>query len=200
MIEVGLTGGIASGKSVVSCMLAGLGARVVDADVLARQALEPGRPAFAETVLRFGEGILSPDGTVDRARLAELVFSDPDKRLLLESIVHPAVFELEAELVRRVAEEEPGSVVVFDAALLIESGAHSRMDKVVVVWCRPGTQLERLMRRNGMTAEEALRRVDAQMPLEEKLGYADYVIDNDGSIEDTLRQVKEVYAALKQYV
>lgn len=200
MIEVGLTGGIASGKSVVSGMLAGLGAHVVDADVLARQALEPGRDAFAEVVRRFGEGILSPDGTVDRARLADAVFSDPDKRLLLESIVHPAVFELESGIVKRAAEEEPGSVVVFDAALLIESGAHSRMDKMVVVWCSPRTQLERLMRRTGMTAYDAQLRVDAQMPLEEKLGYADYVIDNDGSLEDTLRQVKEVYAALKQYV
>jgi dephospho-CoA kinase len=200
VIEVGLTGGIASGKSVVSGMLAGLGARVIDADELARQALVPGTDAYLRTVEAFGPGIVNPDGGINRPALGDIVFADEPKRRLLESIVHPAVFELEAALVREIAGKEPGAVVVFDAALLIESGAYARMDRVVVVWCSLESQLKRLMERSGLSMEDAVRRVAAQMPLEEKKSRADFVIDNDGTLEYTRRQVEGLYARLKQYV
>ncbi len=200
MIEVGLTGGIGCGKSIVSGMLAGLGALIIDADLLAKDALSPGGAAYDQTVKAFGRRILSSNGAVDRAALAEIVFADPGKRSLLESFVHPAVFRLEARMVEAFRQKRPGAVVVFDAALLIESGAHARMDKVVVVWCSPETQMQRLTGPKGLGPEEARLRIAAQMPLKEKLLYADFVIDNEGEISETKRQVDELYQKLLQYV
>jgi len=200
VIEVGLTGGIGCGKSTVSGMLAGLGALIIDADTLARDALSPGGAAYDQTVKAFGRRILTSDGSVDRAALADIVFADADKRRLLESIVHPAVFRLEARMVETFRQKRPGAVVVFDAALLIESGAHARMDKVLVVWCSPDTQMQRLTGPKRLGPEEARQRISAQMPLKEKLLYADYVIDNEGEISETRRQVDEIYRELLQYV
>lgn len=197
MVEIGLTGGIASGKSLVCGMLEELGARIIDADVLARHALEPGRPAFNRTVDAFGQDILKPDGGIDRPKLAGIIFADPAKRKLLESIVHPEVFAQEAALVEGIRGIASEAVVVFDAALLIESGAYARMDKVVVVWCRRETQLARLMARSGFTKEQAAQRVDSQMPLDDKRGYANFVIDNDGDAESTRAQVEKLYHMLK---
>lgn len=200
MIEVGLTGGIGCGKSTVSRMFAGLGALIIDADELARDTLSPGGAAYSETVRVFGKRILTSDGSVDRAALAELVFADAAKRRMLESIVHPAVFALEKKMVEIFRQRRPGAVVVFDAALLIESGAHARMDKVVVVWCSPETQMRRLTGPKGLGPAEARRRVSAQMPLAEKLSHADFVIDNEGDISETKRQVDGLYRELLQYV
>jgi dephospho-CoA kinase len=200
MVEVGLTGGIGSGKSVVSGMFREMGARIIDADVLAREALEPGTPAYSETVRLFGRRILGSDGRIQRKALADIIFRDPAKRAQLEALVHPRVFSEEARLVREITERQPDAVVLFDAALLIESGAHRRMDRVVVVWCRPETQLLRLMEKVGITREEALMRIAAQMPLDEKKRHATYVVDNDGSLERTREQVERIYRELKQYV
>jgi len=199
MLEVGLTGGMGCGKSTVSGMLRGLGALVIDADKLAHDVLSPGGSAFKGVVSAFGTGILRPDGSIDRAALGEVVFADEEKRRLLESIVHPAVFEIERRMLEKFRDGHPRAVVVFDAALLIESGAYARMDRVVVVWCSPKTQLQRLAAK-GLEPGQAAKRMAAQMPVEEKLLYADHVIDNDGSMEETARQVEDLFRELLQYV
>jgi dephospho-CoA kinase len=198
MLKVGLTGGIGSGKSTVSGILRELGARIIDADVLAREVLEPGMPAYTETIGLFGKRVIGSDGRIDRKALADIVFNDPDKRKLLEGIVHPRVFEEEARLVASIEAVEPGAVVFFDAALLIEAGVHSRMDRVVLVWCRPETQLDRLVNRCGLSSADALLRINAQMSLDEKKRYATHIIDNDGSLDETGRQVRALYEELIQ--
>jgi dephospho-CoA kinase len=200
MLKVGLTGGIGSGKSTVSAMLAKLGARIIDADALAHEALAPGGPAYEPVVRAFGRRVLTSDGSVDRKALADIVFRDEDRRRLLEAIVHPVVLAEAERLTAEISSREPDAVVVLDAALLVESGAHARMDRLVVVWCSPGTQMSRLTEKCGLTPEEAALRIAAQMPLDEKRSYADHVVDNDGKIDDTLRQVEELYGLLKQCV
>ena len=196
MLKFGLTGGIGSGKSVVCGMLRGMGAHIIDADVLAKDALSPGRPAFDETVRVFGPGILDGGGRIDRGALADVVFGDPAKRAALEGIIHPRVFEAEALAYEAIAKREPDALVFFDAPLLIESGAYRRFRHVVLVWCRPETQLARVMAKWGLNRVEALLRVQAQMPLEEKLGYAAHVIDNDGTLEQTQAQVRNLFKVL----
>jgi dephospho-CoA kinase len=198
MLRVGLTGSIAVGKSYVSGVLAELGCRVVDADVVARRVVEPGAEGLRRVVEAFGESVLRPDGTLDRARLGAAVFGDEGKRRLLNSLLHPLIIAEQDELLRRWEGEDPLGIGVVDAALLIESGGHARFDKLVVVHCRPEVQLERLMRRNGYTREEAAARISAQMPQEEKLRYADFKIDTSGSFEETRRQIEEVYAELRK--
>jgi dephospho-CoA kinase len=178
MLRVGLTGSIAVGKSYVSGVLAELGCRVVDADALARRVVEPG-----------AEGL---------RRVVEVVFKDEAKRGLLNSLLHPLIIAEQDELLARWEDEDPRGVGVVDAALMIESGGHRRFDKLVVVHCRPEVQLERLMRRNDLSREEAAARVAAQMPQEEKLRYADFKIDTSGSFGETRRQAEEVYAELRR--
>ncbi|HWS53109.1 MAG TPA: dephospho-CoA kinase [Pyrinomonadaceae bacterium] len=197
MLRVGLTGSIAVGKSHVAGLLKGLGCRVADADVLARRVVEPGTEGLRAVVEEFGGGVLREDGALDRARLGALVFGDEARRLRLNAILHPLIMaEQDAEL-RRWELEDPRGVGVVDAALMIESGGYKRFDKLVVVHCRPEAQLERLMRRNRLSREEAERRIGSQMPQEEKLRYADYAIDTSGDFEDTRRQTEAVYAELK---
>jgi dephospho-CoA kinase len=197
MLRVGLTGSIATGKSFVSGVLAGLGCRVVDADELARRVVEPGAQGLRAVVEEFGAEVLSADGTLDRARLGELVFGDARRRERLNSILHPLIYAEQDALLRRWEREDPRGVGVVDAALLIESGGYRRFDKLVVVHCRPEAQLERLMRRNSLSREEAERRIAAQMPQEEKLRYADFAIDTSGSFEETRARTEEVYGALR---
>jgi dephospho-CoA kinase len=198
MLRVGLTGSIAVGKSFVSGLLAGMGCRVVDADVLARRVVEPGAEGLRRVVEAFGESVLSPEGTLDRARLGAIVFADESKRELLNSILHPLIIAEQDELMRVWELEDPRGVGVVEAALLIESGGYRRFDKLVVAHCRPEVQLERLMLRNGLTREEAGRRIAAQMPQEEKLRHADFRIDTSEGFEDTRRQTAGVYAALRR--
>ncbi len=197
MLRVGLTGSIAVGKSFVSGLLAEMGCHVVDADELARRVVEPGAEGLRRMVEAFGGWVLRPDGTLDRARVSEVIFKDAPKRELLNSLLHPLIQAEQDELMRRWEGEDPHGVAVVDAALLIESGGHKRFDKVVVVHCRPDAQLERLMRRNGLAREEAVLRVAAQMPQEEKLRHADFTIDTSEGFEDTRRRTAEVYAALR---
>ena len=196
MLRVGLTGSIATGKSFVSGVLAGLGCRVVDADEVARRVVEPGAEGLRAVVGEFGAGVLDAGGRLDRARLGALVFGDARRRERLNAILHPLIIAEQDALLRRWEEEEPRGVGVVDAALMIESGGYRRFDKLVVVHCRPEAQLERLMRRNSLSRVEAERRIAAQMPQEEKLRYADFSVDTSGSFEETRARTEEVFKEL----
>jgi dephospho-CoA kinase len=193
---VGLTGGIATGKSTVSTMFAHLGAKIVDADLLAREVVMPGQPAHAAIVREFGPDVLQADGTLDRKRLGAIVFADAARRQRLEAITHPAIHVRQQRILAVYDEEAFEGIVIWDAALLIESSSARRMDKVVVVVADPDTELRRLMARDGFADGEARRRIASQMPLAEKVKVADYVIDNSGSRAETERRVREVYRAL----
>lgn len=198
MLKVGLTGSIAVGKSFVSGVLAELGCRVVDADVVARRVVEPGAEGLRRIVEAFGEWVVRPDGTLDRAAVSAVIFKDEARRELINSLLHPLIIAEQDELLRRWELEDPRGIGVVDAALLIESGGHGRFDKLVVVHCRPEVQLERLMRRNQLTREEAAARISAQMPQEEKRRYADFQIDTSGSYEESRRQTEGVVAELRK--
>ena len=177
-MRVGLTGGIASGKSTVARVFAELGAHVIDADAVARDLVPPGSPALAQIAALFGTEVLRPDGSLDRAALGALVFADDRKRLALEGILHPPIL---AEIDRRIGELErsgPAGMVVVDAALILELGLQARYDAVVVVWATPEQQERRLVGRDGISAEEAHLRIAAQMPLAQKRQRADFVVDN----------------------
>lgn len=198
MLIVGLTGGIATGKSTVSNILRHLGCPVIDADRLARRVVEPNRPAWRAIIKQFGTEVLLPDGEINREKLGNIVFNDPSKRRLLNSCTHMAIFrELLWDLLVLFIRGE--RLVILDAPLLYESGKLVHLThRVVVVTCTAEVQLQRLMQRNCLTRDEALKRVDAQMPLEEKRRRATYVIDNDGSAEDTKHQVEELHKELTQ--
>ena len=193
---VGLTGGIASGKSAVSRQLAELGAHVIDADVLAREVAAPGEPAWQAIVETFGRDVLRPDDTLDRARLGAIVFADPAARSRLEAITHPAIQARRQAALAALAADGFEGLVVQDVALLIEVGAAAHVDRLVVVYATPEAQLARLMRRDGLEPPEAERRIASQMPLAEKVRLAHYVIDNSDSPEETEAQVRAVHAAL----
>jgi dephospho-CoA kinase len=197
MLKVALTGGIATGKSYVRGRLAALGTPTLDADRLAREAVAPGSPGFHAVVARFGSGVVAPDGTLDRARLAAIVFADEAARHDLEAIVHPVVYaNIEAWLAALAAQVPAPPLAVVDIPLLFETGRTGAFDAVVVVACAPALQVARVMARDGATEAEARRRLAAQWPIEEKVRRADLVIRTDGSFEDTDRQVREVHAAL----
>ncbi len=193
---VGLTGGIATGKSTVTAMLRGPSVRIVDADALAREVVEPGTPALARIVAEFGPEVLRPDGRLDRARLGEMVFPDPARRKRLEAITHPAIRARFEQIMANLEREGFDGLLIWDAALLVESGGNRKMDRVVVVTTDPATQLRRLMERDGCTEEAARARVASQMPLAVKARYGDYVIDNSGTREQTEARVREVYRSL----
>ncbi len=193
---VGLTGGIASGKTFVSNELKRLGAHIIDADVIAREIVEPGRPALAEIVKEFGTGILKADGTLDRKALAGIVFSDKEKLQILNGITHPRIIERTKALIDEIESAHEDPLIVVDAAVLIEAGIHGSVDEVVVVLISEEEQLKRLINRDGLTEDEARKRVASQLPLKEKAGYADYVIDNNNSPEETLKCVQELFLSL----
>jgi dephospho-CoA kinase len=198
MLTVGLTGGIATGKSYILGLLRDFGCDVIDADAVARQVVEPGQPAFEDIVAHFGRGILTSDGVIDRPKLGAIVFANPAEREALNSIVHPRVYETQAKWLAEVAARNPRAIAVVDAALMIETGSYRRFDKLVVVWCDPALQLERLMARNHLSREDAAARIAAQMPSAEKLRFADYSIDTSVGFEDTRRQVESLYAELRR--
>ncbi len=192
----GLTGGIASGKSLVAAELERLGAIVIDADVIARHVVEPGSGALAEIEREFGPGVIRKDGSLDRKALGDVVFSDPERLKALNRIMHPRIIEQQRRLVQKARRESPGTLIVVNAAVLIEAGEHTNMDKVIVIYADEEKQVERLCARDGLTPSEALMRVRSQMPLKEKTRYADYVIYNNGSVEETLEQTRRLYAEL----
>jgi dephospho-CoA kinase len=197
MRRVGLTGGLAAGKSTVASFFRELGAFHVDADLIAHALLAMGGAAVREVVARFGESIVGADGAVDRRALAAVVFADPRALADLNAIVHPKV---RAEIARRIADEESNAaaspVALVDAALLVESGIHRDLDALIVVACTEATQVARAVARGGLTEAEARARVAAQAPLREKLAVADYVIENEGSLDETRRRVREVWKDL----
>jgi dephospho-CoA kinase len=198
MILVGLTGGIASGKSLVAKVLKDLGAHVIDADKIVHDLLEPGQQAREEVLAYFGTGIERPNGAIDRRKLGELVFGDSGKRSWLNRCLHPKVFKVYTEQVRHLRARQPDAVVVFDAALLIETGYHKKMDKVIVVYAGEEQQLKRLMERDCLTRDQAVARIRSQMPLGEKRSHADYIIENTGNREETERRTREVFELLKK--
>jgi dephospho-CoA kinase len=198
MLRVGLTGSIGVGKSFVTSVLAELGARVLDADRTAREVVAPDTEGLRALVEAFGAEILQPNGTLDRARLGALIFADEEKRLLLNSILHPFIIAAQDEQLSRWERADARGMAVVDAALMIESGGYSRFDKLIVVHCRPEIQLERLMARNAISREEAERRINAQMPQEEKKRYADFLIDTSNGFEDTRLRTAEVYSQLQK--
>jgi dephospho-CoA kinase len=198
MLRVGLTGSIAVGKSFVSAVLAELGCHVLDADQTAREVVASGTPGLRAVVEAFGEEVLLPDGSLDRARLGAIIFGDESRRMLLNSLLHPYIIAAQDEQLRKWEREGPHGVGVVDAALMIESGGYRRFDKLIVVHCRPEVQAERLMARNSLSLEEAERRIAAQIPQEEKMRYADFLIDTSQGFEPTRQQTIAVYQALRQ--
>lgn len=198
MLHVGLTGSIAVGKSFVSSVLAGLGCHVLDADATAREVVAPGGEGLRRIVESFGADVLTADGALDRARLGRVVFADEGKRQLLNSLLHPLIIAAQDEWLRGRGHEDPSGVAVLDAALMIETGSFRRFDKLIVAHCRDEVQLERLMRRDGLSHEDAARRVAAQMPQAEKMRHADFLIDTSGTHEETRAQVAEVYERLRE--
>ena len=191
MRVLGLTGGIGSGKSMVAQRFAELGAVVIDADQLAREVVEPGQPALQEIATTFGPDVILPDGHLDRKKLAGVIFADPAERARLDAITHPRIRErMEAQIEAR--RSGPG-VLIVDIPLLYENKRTSSVEKVIVVWVDPQTQLRRIQDRDGLSAEAARQRIAAQMPLDEKRARADHVIDNSGRLDHTRRQVEAIY-------
>lgn len=195
-LVIGLTGGIASGKSTISAMFTDMGITVIDADIEARLAVEPGEKAYNEIVSHFGKDILEEDRTINRPKLGEIIFNNEEKRMLLNSIVHPAVRERMAQK-REKAEDADEKAVVLDIPLLFESKLTGLVEKIIVVYVDEQTQLGRLMKRNDYSEEEASSRIKSQMPLKDKVGLADAVIDNSGSIEESKQQLMNILSEWK---
>jgi len=197
-VLIGLTGGIGSGKSFAASLFRDLGARVIDADILCRELVLPNRPAWKEIVEKFGSDILQEDQRLDRKKLSALIFSDPSKKQMLEAILHPMVFEEERRRYQRILEGDAGAVVIVDAAMLIESGNHKNMDKVIVIRSGLEDQIERVVKRNGWSREQVIERMNSQMSVDEKLLHADFVIENDGDLENLRNNVSTIYKALSE--
>lgn len=197
MLRVGLTGSIAVGKSHVVGLLKELGCKVIDADQTAREVVAPGTEGLKRVVAEFGEEVLQPDGTLDRARLGAIIFVDKEKRERLNAILHPLIIGAQDAELSALEAEDPKGIGIIDAALMIESGGYKRFDYVVVVHCRPEIQIERLMKRNNLSRSEALQRIGAQMPQEEKMRHADFLIDTSDDYETTRARTVEVFQKLK---
>ncbi len=200
MLRVGLTGGVACGKSTVAKMFADLGANITDADTIAHELYRPGHEVLQELVKHFGAEILKPDGELDRAKLATLVF-DGGRVEELNKIVHPAVIRQQEQWMRALGEKDPYAVAIVEAALILEAGVKDHFDRIMVVTCKPAQKIARFSQRTGMSEDAARadveRRTKAQMPDEEKARRADFVIDNSGSVEETRHQVQRIYSELK---
>ena len=205
MLKVGLTGGIASGKSVVGGMLAALGAHVIQADRISHQLMQPGQPVYEEVVRNFGAGILNPDGSVNRGRLAEAAFapssSGTSRIEELNRIVHPAVLRKQEDWMQETGRSDPRAIVVVEAALILEAHAAHQFDRLVVVTCEPEQRVRRWAERQQVDDESARREVERRMatqfPDKEKIKAADYVIDNSGALEETQKQVRELFQKLQ---
>ncbi len=197
-LVLGVTGGIASGKTTVSAMLAELGSPLIDFDVLARQVVEPGEPALESIAGYFGKEILQADGTLDRKRLSAIVFNDPVKRKMLESCTHAAIFEEYLTKVSTIAAGKPGAIIQVAVPLLMELRLQSMFDKVLVVYVTPAQQVARLAARDGIGESEAANILKSQLPIDEKVGQADYVIDNGGTLEKTRQQVEALWQKLQK--
>ncbi len=198
MLRVGLTGGLASGKSFVAHILAGLGCHIIEADALGHAVLEAGGEAHDSVLSDFGPEILGGDGAIDRRKLAGLVFEHPERLEILSSLVHPAVLRREELLIAEFAAADPSCIVVVEAAILIETGSFRRFDKLIVICCTPEQQMERAIKRDGVRLDEVRARLDRQMPLEEKRRYADFIVDTSGPKDDTVHQTERVFEQLRR--
>ena len=198
MLKVGLTGGLASGKSFVGEALAGDGCLLIQADELGHEALAPGGEAYEPVVREFGRDILTSDGAIDRKALAARVFADSDRLARLNALVHPAVIRREDDLISAFSAQHPDGIAVVEAAILIETGSYSRFDKLILVTCTLEQQVERALRREGALESDVRARISRQMPLAQKRKHADFVIDTSGEKEDTLRQTRAVYDVLRR--
>ena len=198
MLKVGLTGGLACGKSFVGEILRGYGCLLIQADELGHAVLAPGGEAYEGVVREFGGEVVDAGGGIDRKALAARVFSAPERLAALNRLVHPAVFRREDELMAEFAAREPHGIAVVEAAILIETGAYGRYDRIVLAACREDQQVERAMRRDGASMSDVVARLSRQMPFEEKRKYADFVIDTSGEKEDTVRQTCAVYQELRR--
>ncbi|MEW6410683.1 MAG: dephospho-CoA kinase, partial [Nitrospirota bacterium] len=185
------TGGIASGKSTVGSVFKSLGAHLIDADEIVRDIVEEGTPVWQEIVELFGKNVLKPNGSIDRTKLGALVFRDEEKRRALENIIHPRVYTVIEDRIKEIQRNEADAIVVLDIPLLIETGYHKKVNKVVLVYVDRRIQLERLIER-GLSESEAEERIDAQIPMEEKKAYADYIIDGSSRIEDLKSEVRRI--------
>jgi dephospho-CoA kinase len=204
MLKLGLTGGIAAGKSAVGEMLVTLGAHLIQADVISHQLMQPGESVYQEVVRAFGPAILNPDGTVNRARLAEAAFGSPGKPSRIQElnkIVHPAVVKKQDEWMQTMGQRDPKAIAIVEAALILEAGAAKQFDRLLVVTCRPEQRAERWAARKKVNLDaarlEVARRMAAQLPDEEKIKAADYVIDNSGSLDETKAKVRALYPRLQ---
>lgn len=200
MLRVGLTGGLASGKSFIAGVLESSGCHVIRADHLGHEVLQPGAEAYAPAVAEFGQGILNEDGSIDRRRLAALVFDHPDRLAVLNNIVHPAVFKRQDELIRAAEQQDPNGIIIVEAAIMYETGSHTRYQKMIVAVCSEEQQIQRAMKRDHTDRESVLARLRRQFPLAEKASRADFVIDTSGTKEETTRQTLEVYRQLRSFV
>jgi dephospho-CoA kinase len=189
MLKVGLTGGIASGKSTVVRMLMEKGAFVIDHDRLAHLAYEPGGPSYDAIIADFGRKILTPEGKIDRKKLGDIVFKNPGRLQDLNAIVHPVVLAGWKRRFAEIQEQSPEAIVISDVPLLVEVGWQNRVDLVLLVYSSPRVQIERIMKRDGYTEEEARGRVNSQMPMDEKRRFADFVVENNGTLEELQKQV-----------
>ena len=198
MLRVGLTGSIGVGKSFVAGVLAELGCHLLDADRTAREVVEPGSPGLRAIAESFGDDVIREDGTLDRERLGSMIFASEEKRALLNSILHPYIISRQDAFLREWEATDPKGIGVVDAALMIESGGYKRFDKLIVVHCAPGKQLQRVMARNNLSREEAEQRIQAQMAQEEKKQFADYLIDTSEGFEATRKRTEEVFRELKK--
>ena len=201
MLKVGLTGGIASGKSLVSQTFTELGAHTIDADEIAHELMHPGEPVYDEIIKSFGSGILNPDKTVNRAKLAELAFDKRKPRIYeLNRLIHPGVIERYERWMDDIGKRESDAIVMLEAALLLEAGLRRRFDQIIVVTCKPQQRIDRWAARHNLDPEtaktEVTRRMMAQAPVEAKIQAADFVIDNSGTVEETRKQVKDIYQQL----
>ena len=198
MLRVGLTGGIATGKSTVGAMFVELGCRLIDSDGITHELLAPGQAVHAAVVKEFGDRILAADGTIDRRILGDIVFTeDPPSRARLNSLVHPAVIQRQQEWLREVEADNPQGIAIVSAALMIEAGTYKNYDKVIVVTCSSEMQKARLRARSVLSEHQIEARINSQMPMQEKVKYADSVIDNSGSLAATRSQVRHVYEQLR---
>lgn len=198
MLKAGLTGSIAVGKSFVLSVLAELGCHVIDADEIAREVVAPGTEGLKSVCEAFGEAVLNDDGTLNRAQLGAIVFADDAQRMKLNGLLHPLIIAAQDRRIREIEEHDPKGIVIIDAALMIESGGYRRLDKLIVVHCRPDIQLQRLMSRDGLSREAAEQRINSQMPQEQKKTYADFLIDTSDDFDGTRAQVREVFGELQQ--
>ncbi len=197
MLKVGLTGGLASGKSFVGQAFAALGCYLIQADEIGREVMQPGGEAFGPIVKEFGPAVLASDGAIDRKRLAAIVFASPERLMALNSLVHPPVIRRQDRRMAEIAAQDSGAIVIVEAAVMIEAGTYKRLDKLVLAVCTEQQQVQRAMLRSGLSREEALARIRSQMPLVEKRRFADYVVDTSGTEEETVRQVGAVYNLLR---